>query len=261
MNDKGHASSNGRLTPDRSSIPTPEVLLEAFQSLGTIVAVASSFGVSRRTVNRWTRKFGLKPELRPQLRVKRRLSSLLAEAISRTRIAQWIVDEASISVAYNSRTNSTSLLVIGAMNDTGAMEFIAQILSVKLCAGAKPKEGRLPTHILRVQGMKAYCLLGLIMEELTGLKALEAKAALAFFPPVGFIKGKLTTDVYMVGVWRQFATESIDVWNAKRRNKLSPQQLDDLVEAWMRNRTARAKRGISQPGRLEAPALITSATP
>ena len=261
MNGKGEASSNGRLTPDRSSIPTPEMLLEAFQSLGTIVAVASSFGVSRRTVNRWTRKFGLEPELRPQLRVKRLLSSLLADAVLRTRIAQWIVDEASISVAYNSRTNSTALLVVGAMNDISAMESIAQILSVKLCAGTKPQEGRLPMHILRVQGMKAYCLLGLIMEELTGLKALEGEAALAFFPPVGFMKGKLTTDVYMVGVWRQFARQSIDVWNAKRRNKLSPQQLDDLVEAWMRNRTTRAKRGTGQPGRLDAPASITSALP
>lgn len=261
MNDREEPSSNGRFTAARSSIPSPEVLLDAFQSLGTTVAVASSFGVSRRTVYRWTRKLGLQPESRPEVKVERLLSSLLTEVVKRTRIAQWIVDEASISVAYNSRTDSTSLLVAGAMNDVSAMESIAQILSVNLCVGTKPQEGRLPTHILRVQGMKAYSLLGLIMEELTGLKALEAKAALAFFPPGGFIKGKLTTDVYMVGAWRQFARQSTDVWNAKRRTKLSEQQLDDLVEAWILNRITRARRGISQPQPLDAAASTTSATP
>jgi hypothetical protein len=148
----------------------------------------------------------------------------------------------------------------GAMNDNGAMEAIAKETEVAIISGAVPASGRLPTHIIEVQGARAYSLLGLVSEELTGLKALEAKAALAFFPPSGIVKGKLTTDVYMGTVWRQFARESAEVWNRKRRSKLSSLEVDEMVEAWILNRTARARRGLSEHWRAKSGPDSTSAT-
>jgi len=100
-----------------------------------------------------------------------------------------------------------------------------------------------------------------LLKELTGLKRLEAEAALNFFPPSGIVKGKVTTDVYMGTVWRHFARESVEVWNRKRRSKLSTLQLDDIVEAWIQNRTARARRGLGSTSRIEGTESSTSTTP
>jgi hypothetical protein len=130
------------------------------------------------------------------------------------------------------------------MNDDGAMSAIANELGVSIISGAAPPRGRLPTHVLKLQGARAYSLLGLLRRELTGLKALEANAALAFFPPSGIVKGKVTTDVFMAPVWERFARQSVDRWNSKRRSKLSGAQADEIVEAWVMNRTARARRGL-----------------
>jgi len=149
----------------------------------------------------------------------------------------------------------------GAMNDNGAMEAIAQELGITTISGAAPAMGRLPTHILKVQGVRAYSLLGLVSKELIGLKALEASAALTFFPPSGIVKGKVTTDEYMGRVWRQFARESAEVWNRKRRSKLSPAQIQEMIEAWILNRTARARRGLIQHDTTEVQAVPTLRTP
>ncbi|MDA4122617.1 MAG: hypothetical protein OK456_05485 [Thaumarchaeota archaeon] len=185
---------------------------------------------------------------------------MLADPTSRVRVAQWIVDEASISVGYHRRHDTTSLLVSGAMNDNVAINEIAKYLGVAVIAGASPADGRLPTHIAKVQGSRAYILLGLLTNELTGLKALEARAALSFFPPSGIIKGKVTTDVYMQSVWRQFAKDSVEVWNRKRRIKLSPLEMEEIVEAWIANRTGRARRGLKKDGRAQVAEVSISAT-
>ncbi len=134
------------------------------------------------------------------------------------------------------------------MNDYSAMEVIANELWTTIISGAAPPRGRLPTHVIKVQGARAYSLLGLLSKELTGLKALEGRAALDFFPPSGIVKGKLTTDIFMATVWMQFARQSVEVWNSKRRKKLSPLQIEDMIEAWTLNRTARARRGLNQDG-------------
>jgi hypothetical protein len=231
---------------NRIPVPTAERILDAFQELGTRASVATFFGVSRWTIDRWNKKLNLHPELRPEIPINQLLSSLLSDPTSRVRVAQWIVDEASISVAYNLRFGTSSPMVVGAMNDTAAMQVIAKQLGVTVISGAVPQKGRLPTHIVKVQGARAYSLLGVLSTELTGLKALEAEAALAFFPPTGIVKGKLTTDVYMGAVWRRFARESAEVWNANRKRKLSQLQIDEMVEAWVLNRTARARRGLSR---------------
>jgi translation initiation factor 1 (eIF-1/SUI1) len=242
-------------------IPHPEQLQEAFQRLGTVTAVARVYGVSRWTVYRWTKKLNLEPELRPEIPIHHLLSGLLSEKVVRTRVAQWIVDEASISIAYNSRTGTTSLMLAGAMNDDSAMDAIAQALDVRVGSGATPPKGRLPMHTIRIQGPKAYGLLGLVLKELTGLKAMEAKVALSFFPPSGIVKGKLTTDVYMGTVWRQFARESVEEWNRRRRKKLSLVQIEEIVEAWILNRTARARRGLIQHYPTEVQAVSSLGTP
>jgi hypothetical protein len=171
---------------------------------------------------------------------------LSPDSAAKMKIARWIVDEGSITQVYNLRTNSSSLLVAGAMNDYGAIQPVARALGITTQSCSIPQKGRLPMHSIRVQGAKAYALLGLLAEELVGLKAGEARAALSFFPACGLVKDKVTTDVYMGEVWREFARESVEAWNEKKRNKLTPRQVDDIVEAWVLNRTARARRGLSR---------------
>jgi hypothetical protein len=189
------------------------------------------------------------------------MSSILSELAVRVRVAQWITDEASITVAHNLRFDTSSLMVVGAMNDFSAMEAIAKELEVTIISGAAPPRGRLPTHIIKVQGARAYSLLSLLSKELTGLKALEGRVALDFFPPSGIVKGKLTTDVFMATAWKQFARESVEVWNSKRRKKLSPLEIEDMIEAWIVNRAARARRGLIRDNRVRPHQPSTSATP
>jgi hypothetical protein len=251
---------SGRVS-SQSSNPTPEQIMEAFHVLGTKTSVATFFGVSRRTVDRWVESFNLIPELRPEIPINQFLSSLLSDLASRVRVAQWIVDEASISVAHNSRYDTSSLLVTGAMNDNRAMDAVAEELGVTIISGGRPQEGRLPTHIIKIQCARAYGLLSILCNELTGLKAVEAKAALSFFPASGLVRGKTTTDAYMAADWRRFATESFAVWNSKRRNKLSSVEIERMVEAWILNRTARARRGLTAIERIELHDMSTSATP
>lgn len=241
--------------------PADKEILSAFEELGTQTSVARFFRVSRRTLTRWTEELGLHPELRPEIPIGQILSGLLTDPSIRVRIAQWIVDEASITVAHSLRYDTTSLLVVGAMNDYGAMEAIATELGATIMSGPSPKKARLPTHVIKVQGVRAYSLLGLLSMDLTGLKALEAKAALSFFAPSGIVKGKLTTDVFMTDVWRQFARRSAEAWNKKRRVKLTSQQIEDLIEAWIQNRTARARRGLYRGKPANVQDIPTSATP
>jgi hypothetical protein len=226
--------------------PSPEKILQAFQELGTQSSVAIFFGVSRRTVERWLAKYDLQPETRPEIPISQLLSIILADPVVRARIAQWIVDEASISIAYNARFDTSTLIVVGAMNDSRAMGLIADVLEVAVTPGAEPQEGRLPMHIVKVQGARAYCLLRMLSEELIGLKALEAEAALSFFPKTGVVKGKVTTDLYMNNAWREFATESVEKWNKKKRIARSSERERSIVEAWMKNRMSRARRGLGR---------------
>jgi hypothetical protein len=251
-----------RLThADKIPVPTAKQILDAFRELGTRSSVATFFGVSRWTIDRWNKKLNLHPEVRPEIPIRQLLSGFLSDSTSRVRVAQWIVDEASISIAYSLRFDTSSLMVVGAMNDSAAMDIIAKQLGVRVVSGAVPPSGRLPTHILRVQGARACSLLGILSNELTGLKALEAEAALAFFPPSGLVKGKVTTDAYMGSVWRRFARESAELWNARRRSKLSQLQIDEIVDAWVLNRTGRARRGIGERKQARALPVSTSATP
>jgi hypothetical protein len=128
------------------TIPAREKILQAFQELGTVTAVARFFGVSRRTIDRWTRRLNLQPELRPEVPISRQMRDLLSEPVARIKVAQWIADEGSISVAYDCRSDSTSLLVAGAMNDNAAVEAIAQVVAVRVAPGPVPISGRLPMH-------------------------------------------------------------------------------------------------------------------
>ncbi|MGD0638382.1 MAG: hypothetical protein ABSA72_10135 [Nitrososphaerales archaeon] len=243
------------------AIPTAEEILNAFHNLGTQTSVATFFGVSRRTLRRWTKSLELHPEIRPEIPIGQVLSGLLSDPSIRARIAQWIVDEASITVAHSRRYGTTSLLVVGAMNDYRAMEVIAGALGATIMSGPSPKKARLPTHVIKIQGVRAYSLLGLLSRELTGLKALEAKAALSYFTPSGIVKGKLTTEVFMGEVWREFATQSAETWNKKRRMKLTSQQIEEMIQAWIQNRIDRARRGLERRKPLNTQDVFTSAMP
>ena len=152
-------------------------------------------------------------------------------------------------------------MVVGAMNDYRAMEVIAGALGATIMSGPSPKKARLPTHVIKIQGVRAYSLLGLLSRELTGLKAREAKAALSYFTPSGIVKGKLTTEVFMGEVWREFATQSAETWNKKRRMKLTSQQIEEMIQAWIQNRTDRARRGLERRKPLNTQDVFTSAMP
>ena len=241
-------------------MPSSEQILKAFDNLGTQSSVAVFFGVSRRTVERWTKKLNIQPKRRPEVPITQLISTSLSSPEARTRVAQWIVDEASITVAYNRRFDTTSLMVIGAMYDSKTMELIAQDLDVKVFSGTEPIFSRLPTHVIKVQGPKAYSLLGLLSRELTGLKASEAKAALAFFPVSGLLRGRVTTDLFMESVWKEFAIECVESWNRRRKEKKAPDQLQGMIDAWMHNRVARARRGLTKESQVEVTTVSISAT-
>ena len=242
---KNNVSQN-RTSAESGSVPSAQAILSAFNELGTQTSVATFFGVSRRTIDRWIKELNIHPDLRPEIPIRQLLSSTLSDSATRIKVAQWIIDEASISVAYHSRYDKTSLLLVGAMNDVRAMESMAAKLDVEVISGAIPPGGTLPMHVIRLQGSRAYCLLELLSNELEGLKASEAKAALAYFPPSGIVEGKVTTDVYFERVWRDFASESIEAWNKKRKKKVSVVQMESLLESWVGNRIARARRSLNE---------------
>lgn len=238
-----YPSGERRLTKD----PSPEIIRKAFEELGTHNAVAAAFGVTRHVVTRWISLYGLNVTSRPEIRHANFVRKCLEDRSDRIRVAQWIVDEGTVGLTYFARTDYTSLLVCGSMNDCDAIRAISSILQTPSVCSKSGHLTTLPLQGVRMLSSKAYVLLEILLPEMQGLKAMEARAALSFFPRTGIITGRHTTDEFMVPVWEEFARSSLKSWNAKRRQKLANDELEIRVRAWVEGRIRRARRFIDAP--------------
>jgi len=90
--------------------------------------------------------------------------------------------------------------------------------------------------------------LEVIAPHLEGLKAMEAKAALQFFPPSGRLRGRHTTDEFLLPVWKDFALNTLSSWNSRRRVKIRQEEILVRAEKWVEGRTRRARRFIDSSG-------------
>jgi hypothetical protein len=75
---------------------------------------------------------------------------------------------------------------------------------------------------------------------------MEAKAALLFFLPSGSLRGRHTTDEFLVPVWRVFAKAILKAWSARRRQKLTVDEIRGMTETWVEGRFKRARRFIDK---------------
>ena len=240
---KIYPSGERRLEKD----PPPDLLLTAFDELGTHKAVAAAFGVTRHVVTRWILLYGLDVVSRPYIRHSNFIRKCLEDQRDRIRVAQWLVDEGSVSATYSHRSDYTSLLVCGSMNDSDAISVISSILQTPSTCSRSGRITALPLLGIRVVSAKAHALLEILLPEMKGLKAMEARAAISFFPPSGIVPGRHTTDEFMLSVWRNFAIDTLKSWNQKRRQKLSDYEMANMARTWVEGRIRRARRFIDSP--------------
>jgi hypothetical protein len=163
------------------------------------------------------------------------------------KLAQWLMDEGSVSVCYFGPTDITLLLVCGSMNDYEVLSQISGTLKTAIVSSKAPGPATLPMGGVRLQSTKAYALLEVIGDRLVGLKASEARAALRFFPPSGRVKGRHTTDEFLVPVWKDYAAHALNEWNSRRRVKMGEDELKERAETWVKRRIRRARRFIDSP--------------
>ena len=224
--------------------PTASSLQDAIQEFGTVLSVARAYGVDRSVVRRWIRQYGLEFTSHPEAMLPSIVGHQLKNETDRVRIAQWIMDEGSVSVTYFWRGDYTSLLVCGSMNDYSVLSELAKLLNVPIVSAKLPELTRLPMGSIRVRSGTAYALLELVSPYLVGLKAKEAKAALDFFPRKGTVKGRHTTDEFLRPAWIEHATSSLSEWNKRRRTPEKRTTLDDLAKSWVAGRVRRARRFV-----------------
>jgi hypothetical protein len=237
---KTYPSGERRLAKD----PPRDLVIKAFDELGTHKAVAAAFGVTRHVVTRWISLYSLDVISRPDIRHSNFVRKCLANPSDRIRVAQWITDECSVGVTYSNQADYTTLLVGGSMNDPDALSVISSILEAKCSCSKSAQMTTLPLLGLRMVSAKACALLELLLPEMQGLKAMEARAALSYFPRTGTLPGRHTSDEFMIPVWKEFAMNSLRSWNARRRQKLSEDQMKEMARAWVERRIRRARRFI-----------------
>ncbi|MDV3278631.1 MAG: hypothetical protein LYZ69_09255 [Nitrososphaerales archaeon] len=88
--------------------------------------------MSRAVVKRWLRDYSLTVTSRPEVGLSNYIRRRLASEDDRTKVAQWVMDEGSISVAFFKRTDLTSLVVCGSMNDFDVLSEISNILAAPI---------------------------------------------------------------------------------------------------------------------------------
>jgi hypothetical protein len=232
----------------------PRSLLEAaFQELGTRAAVAHAFGVSRDVVKRWVTGYQMTTVSRPEAALAANMKRRLSNEGDRRVVAQWIMDEGSISVAYFSRGDYTILIVCGSMNDYSVLALLSKILEVSITSSKSPSPTTLPMGAIRVQSARAYALLGELPPDLHGLKGQEARAALEFFPPSGLLRGRHTTDEFLLPAWKGFSMKTMFEWNSRRRVKTREDRLTQLADISVNARVRRARRFLDASQRSVAP--------
>jgi hypothetical protein len=227
----------------RISAPPPKETVEAaFAELGTEAGVAAAFGVSRATVKHWVEGQGIIVKSRPEAALASYMRRILVKEVDKCKVAQWIMDEGSVSVAYFSKGDYTLLLVCGSMNDYAVLSSISKILETTISSSKAPGPTTLPMVAVRVQSARAYTLLEIVMPYLTGLKRREAQVALNVFPHTGMLRGRHTTDEFFLDVWKEFAVDVLSEWNKKRKVKTNERELLERAQKWVEGRVKRARR-------------------
>jgi len=194
------------------------------------------------------RKYHLKIPSRPEIKFANETRELVSDLERQDRLAQWLMDEGSVTVAYFAQSNDTVLVVCGSMNDYAVLSKISEILGSPITSSGVPSTQSLPGGAVRVEGARAYALLQVVLPRLLGLKKSEAEAALAFFPNTGRMKGRHTTDEFFLLLWKQYAIDTLRQWNSRRRAKRSDDELQDLAKTWVEGRIRRARRFLrNQP--------------
>ncbi len=226
---------------------------EAFDNLGTQIAVADFFDVSRPTVLEWAKEYNLSTVSRPEIPRARRMSENMSKLEDRVRVAQWIIDEGSVSSYYNAINDNTVLCVSGEMADLHSLKLIGRILCARVNnARTDMRDGWMPLSYIRVSSAAAYSLLRSIRTELVGLKREEAEAALLFFPTRGRVKGRHTTTEFLIPAWITYARENVLEWNKNRLKPVSEQEATRLINSWILARVKRAKMFVdSKPRKVE----------
>lgn len=249
-------SGERRVTKD----PPKDLLQSAFAELGTYNAVATAFGVDRRVVSRWVSEYGISVASHPEAALATVMKKQMVKESARLRVAQWLMDEGSVSVAYFARGDYTALLVCGSMNDYAVLSMISSALNAPITSSKTPGATTLPMGAVRVQSARAFALLEVLRAHLVGLKAMEASAALEYFPSSGIVRGRHTTDEFLLPVWKRFALDALNQWYARRRNKTSQEEIRSRAEAWVAGRIRRARRFI-RSGVRQATSLDSAAAP
>jgi hypothetical protein len=223
-------------------MPPRGLVMAAFRELGTFKGVATAFGVTRGTIKHWAKMYGFHPESHPEFGLASFMKGRLTDDIDKCKVSQWLMDEGSVSVAYFARRDNTVLLVCGSMNDYEVLSSISGILDTAITSSKAPGRTTLPMGALRVQSARAYVLLEILRPYLVGLKAKEAEAAVKFFPPSGLLKGRHTTEEFLLHVWREFAFSALHEWNKRRRIKIGEQEILERARKWVAGRVKRARR-------------------
>jgi hypothetical protein len=99
----------------------------------------------------------------------------------------------------------------------------------------------MPPSYVKILSAEAYALLVSVRNELLGLKRMEAESALKFFPPSGYLKGRHSTDEFMIGAWRVYAEGVVSKWSRRKRIPPSQAEQEKLVESWIVTRVKRAR--------------------
>ena len=207
--------------------------------------MAEHFGVTRVTILTWALKCGFKVASHPEIGRARVIERLLVDPIDRARLAQWLVDEGTVSVSYDAVQDTTRLVVAGGMTDVEAIGRIAAILNATVTnTGVNFDRPILPVFSIVLRSAEAYAVLRILQPELVGLKAEEAEAAMAYFPPSGYMRGRHTTDEFLIPTWRDFATRVVHRWNARKKMPLDRDSLEKIVDRWMEGRINRARRNL-----------------
>ncbi|HEV2227059.1 MAG TPA: hypothetical protein VGR56_09695 [Nitrososphaerales archaeon] len=151
-------------------------------------------------------------------------------------------DEGAISTSYDLKNDNTYLTVGGGMTDVHVLGKLGEIIHERVKNQTKtPRFGWMPLSYIRIHSAEAYALLLTIKNELVGLKRMEAEAALRFFPASGYLKGRHSTDEFMLKAWRKYADSVISRWSLRKPAPLTTVEKKRLVESWMEKRIRRAR--------------------
>jgi DNA-binding XRE family transcriptional regulator len=210
--------------------------------LGTQAEVAKFFDVSRATVWKWQKGLGLLIDYHPEVPRAKIVRGYLTKAVDRVRIAQWLCDEGAISTSYDLINDNTYLTVSGCMTDVHVLDKLGEIIHERVNNQTKiPRFGWMPLSFVKVHSAEAYALLLAIKNELVGLKRMEAEAALSFFPASGYLKGRHSTDEFMMNTWRNYAESVVSHWSIRKQAPITTAEKEKLVESWIANRVRRAR--------------------